>query len=97
MKKLNRKGFTLIELLAVIVILGILMLTAIPAVTRAIARSRRNTYWQNAKSYVQAATTPFLSGEYVKSGTTEACPLRGIKEYLAIPFTSVDLEHVDIA
>ena len=97
MKKLNRKGFTLIELLAVIVILGILMLTAIPAVTRAIARSRRNTYWQNAKSYVQAATTPFLSGEYVKSGTTEACPLPGKKEYVAIPLTSVELEQGDIA
>ncbi len=30
MKKLNEKGFTLIELLAVIVILAILMITAIP-------------------------------------------------------------------
>ena len=32
MKKLNKKGFTLIELLAVITIMGILMLVAIPAV-----------------------------------------------------------------
>ena len=76
MKKINKKGFTLIELLAVIVILGILMLTAIPAVTRAIARSRKNTFWQNAKQYIQAVQTPYLSGEYVlTSSTSSVCPL----------------------
>ena len=41
MKKKN--GFTLIELLAVIIILGILMIIAVPAVTKYINDSRKYT------------------------------------------------------
>ena len=97
--KMNKKGFTLIELLAVIVILGILMMTAIPAVTRAIAKSRRNTYWQNMKSYAKAAATPFLDGEYkgtLKDGsTTDTCPYPGVGEYVVIPVDQVELEQGD--
>lgn len=53
MKKKN--GFTLIELLAVIVIMGILMLVAIPAISRVIENSRKDTFVDIAKSYVGAA------------------------------------------
>ena len=92
MKKINRKGFTLIELLAVIVILGILMLTAIPAVSRAITKSRRNTYWQNAKQYIQAAQTPFLSGEYVKTGSTDICGTPAVGQGYYIEIGDLELE-----
>ena len=97
--KTNKKGFTLIELLAVIVILGILMMTAIPAVTRAIAKSRRNTYWQNMKSYAKSAATPFLDGEYsgtlADGSTTDSCPYPGVGEYVVIPVDQVELEQGD--
>ena len=44
MKKLNRKGFTLIELLAVILILGIIALIAIPTVNNILKEARRGAF-----------------------------------------------------
>lgn len=63
MKKLNGKGFTLIELLAVITIMGILMLVAIPAVSRTIENSRRDTFADVAKTYINAVRNSVLADE----------------------------------
>ena len=52
--KINKKGFTLIELLAVIVIMGILMMIAIPAVSRTIENSRKEAFVNVAKNYLKA-------------------------------------------
>lgn len=53
--KLNKNGFTLIELLAVIVIMGILIMVAIPSVSRVIENSRKDTMVTLAKTYANAA------------------------------------------
>lgn len=68
MKKINSKGFTLIELLAVITILGILMLVAIPAVSRTIENSRRDTFGDLAKEYIQTVRNSVIADE-LKCGT----------------------------
>lgn len=50
----NSKGFTLIELLAVITIMGILMMVAIPTVSRTIENSRKDTFIDMVKQYVSS-------------------------------------------
>lgn len=61
MSKLNRKGFTLIELLAVITIMGILMVVAIPSVSRTIENTRRDSFLDTAKQYASGVKTMFIS------------------------------------
>ncbi len=55
--KNKKKAFTLIELLAVIIILGIIMVIAIPSVTKYISNSRKESYATTAKSIVDGAKT----------------------------------------
>ena len=71
MKK-NNKGFTLVELLAVIVIMGILMMVAIPSVTRTIENSRKDTFVDIAKSYGNAARTLWTSDNLTCNGTVSS-------------------------
>lgn len=61
MKRLNKKGFTLIELLAVIVIMGVLMIVAIPAVSRTIENARRDSFADTAKEYINAVRNAVLA------------------------------------
>ena len=68
MKKINSKGFTLIELLAVITILGILMLLAIPAISRTIENSRRDTYADLSKTYIETVRNAVLADEFTCDG-----------------------------
>lgn len=52
---MNRKGFTLIELLAVIVILSIIMLVAVPNVISVISKQEKNSYINDATKLITMA------------------------------------------
>ena len=58
-RKLNKKGFTLIELLAVIVILSILILLAMPSVLRIMENARKNAFETEVRAYLKAAQTKY--------------------------------------
>src|SRR5574344_914937 len=60
----NKKGFTLIELLAVIVILGVIMVIAVPAITNYINNSRKDSYISTAKQYIDALKKDILNEEF---------------------------------
>lgn len=57
MKKINKKGFTLVELLAVIVILGVLLLIAVPSVNNIITNSRKKAFLSQVKLAVENVQT----------------------------------------
>ena len=67
MKKLiNKKGFTLVELLATVVILGIIMVVAIPNVIGILDKNRATTYVEDAKKLVARAEYALRSGKTSK-------------------------------
>lgn len=55
----NSKGFTLIELLVTMVILGIIMVVAVPNVMGILNNSRANTYVEDAKKFLSLAEYKF--------------------------------------
>ena len=87
-KKVNKKkntkkkgAFTLIELLAVIIILGVIMVIAIPSITKQVTESRKSSYVTTAKRIVDGAKTIVNSGdiELYDLNTTYYIPLSMIK------------------
>ena len=77
------KGFTLIELLAVIIILGILMIIAIPAVTEYISSSRKNAYITTASRYIDGVRNKVNAAEI---------PVYDIETTYYIPGSCVSME-----
>ncbi len=97
-KKSHKRAFTLIELLAVIIILGILMVVAIPAVTSYIQNSRKSTYATTAQNVVASARTMVNTGklDVYDPDTTYYIPYKMIQVENAIlsPFGDIEAAYV---
>ena len=73
----NNKGFTLIELLAVITIMGILMMVAIPTVSRTIENSRKDTFIDMAQQYVSSVRNLWAADSFECGGYTSSAVQSG--------------------
>lgn len=70
----DKKGFTLVELLATIVILGIIMVIAVPNVMGILSRNRSNTYVEDAKKLATLAEYQVRSnGNVIQKPATNQC------------------------
>ena len=78
---MNKKGFTLIEILTVVIILGIIMIIAIPSVSKYILDSRDSAYVTSIEKYIEAARNEITDFEYIvnKTNTTYYIPTRCLK------------------
>ncbi len=61
---MNKKAFTLIELLAVIVILGVILMIAIPKVSQYINRSKKDSFVDEARLYIDAVRNDLTNEDY---------------------------------
>ena len=71
-RNINKKGFTLVELLAVIVILAVLALVAMPNVTRLMNDSRKNAFITEVENFVTYAQTSYTNSQISGAITNSA-------------------------
>ena len=88
--KMNKKGFTLIELLAVIIILGVLMIIAIPSVTTYIQNSRKSAWVDTAVAYVKSTVNKVNEGGKLQFFTKDVLYLVPVGHVAADSCVSVE-------
>ncbi len=84
---MNKKGFTLIEMIAVIVIIGVLLLIAIPSVSSIIFSSRDNGYANDISAYLTEVNTLYKSKKFG--------PLLDEKQIMIVPIKDIEFEKND--
>ena len=81
---MKKNGFTLIEVISVMVILGIIMIIAIPAVAKYILSSDNATYATDVTAYLETARGEYEMKEYGS--------LLYDDEIMIVPFAYIELE-----
>ena len=76
----SKKGFTLVELLAVIVVLAIIILIAMPSVMSAMDKARRNALITEANEITKIAATAFADDSMGTGLTSKCYSLQALKD-----------------
>lgn len=77
----DKKGFTLVEIIAVLIIIGIIMIIAIPAVSKYILNSSRASYASDVQAYVETIRSEYEMndyGDYVNDNEIMIVPIEQI-------------------
>jgi prepilin-type N-terminal cleavage/methylation domain-containing protein len=77
----NKRGFTLIEILSVIIIIGIIMFIAIPAVTRYIFKANKSVYASDVTAFVETVRSEYEEkgyGSLLKDDELMLVPIKNI-------------------
>lgn len=83
----NNKGFTLIELLAVIIILALIMVIAIPSILDTMNQARKESFYLYAQSLQSKALAAYTSGQDENDQDTFECVVYDIEKDLDIKNT----------
>ena len=88
----NEKGFTLIEIMAVIIIIGILLLIAVPSVSKYIEESRQKAYVTTIKDTLASAGSNLskIDKKIINKETTYYIPIKCIETENGIPKSPYD-------
>ena len=78
----NKRGFTLIEVLSVIIIIGVILLIAFPAVSNYIDKANRGSYVADVNAYMETIKSEYEMNEYgdfIKEDEIMIVPIEHIK------------------
>lgn len=89
----NNKGFTLVEVLAVLIIISLLLLVAIPNVSTILNNSKKETFISNASSFIRSFKAGFLARDYVVEGNESViCSVPPVGKYISISLSEIEVE-----
>ena len=77
--KNNKYGFTLVELLAVIAVLGLILIIAVPKITSTMDNSKKKTFELTAKSIARSVEQQYLENE--SYGIEEEITCESVSDY----------------
>ena len=72
---MNKKAFTMVELIVVIVLIGVILVFALPNVTSTLERNKKDRMIEDAKDMVEKAKNYILTGKgnYPTNNTDSIC------------------------